>query len=77
MLRDTEKRPRNKPVVVPNATGGEVRFRSITLAAMYLLRNEYRVIPVGINYKKALDCIQHRIARYCNADNVPHYYWAE
>jgi hypothetical protein len=80
VLQDTQKREYRKPVVVPRAFGGEVRFESVTEAAKYLLRHECGedgVQLTGQAYARRLDCLQHRISRLCNADDTPHYYWAE
>jgi hypothetical protein len=78
VLHDTETRQYRKPVVVPNHSGGEVRFGSVRSAAAFLLRIEnFGHIPKGINYSRKLSNIAQRISRYCNADNVPHYYWSE
>ena len=67
----------NMLVVVPRHTGGEVRFDSITDAAKYLVMCENGITLNRYDYARKMDCMKHRIARYCNADNVEHYYWAE
>lgn len=78
VLRDTEKRPYRKPVVVPGIRGKEMHFTSVRFAAAYLLWLEHRKTgaPVGTYYARALGAIEKRIARYCNADNVKGFYWS-
>lgn len=71
MAMDNEARPYRKPVVVE-----DIRFDSITEAAEYLLKKEIRRYKV-IDVPRKMDCLKHQITRWCNADNVEGYYWAE
>jgi hypothetical protein len=80
IIEDSTPRPHQKPVVVPWHTGGEVRFPSVTAAATYLFTAEQAKVRQSYapaDYARKINNIKQRIARYCNADNVPHYYWAE
>lgn len=79
LVEDNQPRQYRKPVVVPGLRGKETRFDSVRFAAAHLLWIENRkgIIPTGTYYARALNAIEKRIARYCNADNVPGYYWAE
>ena len=80
VLKDTEPRTYRKPVVVPDfgyIPAREQRFDSITEAAHYLVTWLGDTWGQNEEYARKLDAMKHRITRYCNADNVLHYYWAE
>ncbi len=70
VLHDVEPRNRRKPVVVE-----DIRFSSITNAALYLMRQEK--VKQGMAFTRRLDTLKHTIANWCNADTVPGYYWSE
>ena len=64
VVHDTEKRPYRKPVVAAGK-----RYSSITEAAEGICG---KMAP-----RRRILAMQKMIANYCNADNVPHYYWSE
>lgn len=82
VLADTEKRPYRKPVVAEGK-----RYNSVTDAALALVSKYEKCVEfnrktrkfkiVGADRARAIDALKHRIARYCNADNVEGFYWSE
>lgn len=68
-LLDTEKRPYRKPVVADG-----IRYESVTDAAVSILG---KTKSKRYSYAKRMDAMRHRIAAYCNADNVEGFYWSE
>ena len=73
VLRDTEKRPNLKPVVVL-IKRKEQRFPSVRSAAKALISGMWFATPH--EYALALNAKEKEIAHACNADNVVGYYWS-
>lgn len=70
VLLDNQPRPYLKPVVVEG-----IRFKSITAAALHLVKAERKLKRPA--YAARVKALQTRIARWCNENTVPGYYWAE
>lgn len=77
ILADTERRPRNKPVVVPDRNGVETRFGSIREAARFLLTQRPKQGGGKHKYALRLNAMEKYIANRCNQDCWYGFYWAE